>query len=612
MQKGFVKKGLILGIIFLFFGVSISTCLGGISLKDSAPELTEYYNNNAEINRNNWWNKAWEYRKQITINHSMVTDDLQNFPVLISYTSPDFVEHAQYDGDDFVFIYDDNSKVYNHEIEYYDNSNGDLVAWVNITSLSSNDDTVLYLYYGNENCSSQEDTENVWDSDYIHVWHLGESLEDSAGTDDGNDHGTSKVTGKIGLARDFEQDEQDYIDFGDMAQPADGSLTTMTWEAWVKPETQDIQLMAKFYNINYNHEYSYQIAIASGGKFYNYCSSTQSAKTTSKTVDSYSEVGKWIYLVSTFNLGGVNDIDPFINGLEVSDIQTYSGGIFFKNINRADEIGRFRPSGGNSYTDAIIDEVRWSKIIRSDSWIETSYNTMNYLSSFISVGLEEIKNRPPNTPSDPIPSDEEIDVELDTYLTWFCEDPDGDNITYDIYFGITNPPPQIVSNQSETTFDPGILEFCTVYYWHIVAWDENGSSTKGPIWSFKTRCHGPPEAPRINGPNTGKKGKIYTYTFVSEDPNDDDVYYEIDWGDGQVDPWEGPYDSNEVITKSHSWDDEGTFKISARAKDINDAVGEWSEFEVIIPRNRGFYNLLKINFIENSPFLERIFYLIWN
>ena len=196
------KKIIGIFVCLLFFGASITTSIGyNIKNKDSSVENKIY--SPEDSYRTDWWDENWTYRKQITINHNMITGDLQNFPVLISVVSSDFIYHAQIDGDDFIFISEDNSNVYNHEIETYDSSSGKFVTWVNIPSLSSSVDKILYLYYGNPNCSSQQNTEDVWDSDYIHVWHLGDSLEDSAGSDVGNDHGTSKVAGKIGKARDL-------------------------------------------------------------------------------------------------------------------------------------------------------------------------------------------------------------------------------------------------------------------------------------------------------------------------------------------------------------------------------------------------------------------------
>jgi hypothetical protein len=95
-----------------------------------------------------------------------------------------------------------------------------------------------------------------------------------------------------------------------------------------------------------------------------------------------------------------------------------------------------------------------------------------------------------------------------------------------------------------------------------------------------------PSDPKIDGPTSGIPGENYTYTFVSRDPDDDDLYYEIDWGDGNVDPWDGPHSSNTIITREHSWDSEGTYLIKARVKDGYGGVTDWVSLKVNIPRSR--------------------------
>jgi len=332
---------------------------------------------------------GWLYRKKITIDHDMVAGDLTNFPVLVSVVDPDLRDKAQSDGDDILFM--DSSDVGNrlfHEIELFDNSNGELVAWVKIPSLSAGVDTVLYLYYGNSDCGNQQYPELVWNSDFIHVWHLGDSLEDSAGFDDGINHGTDIVSGKIGEARDFEQSEHDFIDFGDMDQPADGSLTTITWEAWIKPKIQDQIIMTKYNSLG-GSQASYYIAFASNGKFRFNTYSGSGIRTRGITINSYSSIGQWIYITSTLNLGGINDIDVFVDGEEVAFSLEENSANFIRDLPDSDDIGRYRPQAGAKYSDAFIDEVRWSKIIRGNEWIKTSYNTMNDPSSFFSVGSEE-------------------------------------------------------------------------------------------------------------------------------------------------------------------------------------------------------------------------------
>jgi len=186
----------------------------------------------------NPFDEGWQYSKKITIDHTKVAGDLTNFPVLISVVDPDLRDKAQDDGDDILFM--DSSGIANklyHEIEQFEGSSGELVAWVNIPVLSSSADTIFYMYYGNPDCSNQEKVAETWNSNYIHVWHLGDDLTDSKGNSNGNNHGTSIVTGKIGNGRDLEKDDSDYIDFGDMAQPGDGALGTITFESWIKPES---------------------------------------------------------------------------------------------------------------------------------------------------------------------------------------------------------------------------------------------------------------------------------------------------------------------------------------------------------------------------------------
>jgi len=110
----------------------------------------------------------------ITVDHTKVAASLTGFPVLIDVTDSDLSLKAQPDGDDIVFT-DSSANKLNHEIEYYDNNTGRLVAWVKVPSLSSTSDTVLYMYYGNAAASSQQNATAVWDSNYVMVQHLEET-----------------------------------------------------------------------------------------------------------------------------------------------------------------------------------------------------------------------------------------------------------------------------------------------------------------------------------------------------------------------------------------------------------------------------------------------------
>ena len=97
-----------------------------------------------------------------------------------------------------------------------------------------------------------------------------------------------------------------------------------------------------------------------------------------------------------------------------------------------------------------------------------------------------VGDQPPFTPSNPNPENGETNVSINTNLSWTGGDPNGDPVTYDVYFGDATPLPKVSSNQTSTIYDLGTLSYNTIYYWQIVAWDDTGLSTSGPIWNFET------------------------------------------------------------------------------------------------------------------------------
>ncbi len=105
----------------------------------------------------------------------------------------------------------------------------------------------------------------------------------------------------------------------------------------------------------------------------------------------------------------------------------------------------------------------------------------------------------------------------------------------------------------------------------------------------------PPGQPLINGPVSGNPCIEYSYTFIAVDPDNDDLYYEIDWGDGDVEVWFGPFESNELVIKEQTWDEQGTFTIKARAKDVYDAIGEWGALEVEMPVNMDYSSVVSLD-----------------
>jgi len=91
-----------------------------------------------------------------------------------------------------------------------------------------------------------------------------------------------------------------------------------------------------------------------------------------------------------------------------------------------------------------------------------------------------------------------------------------------------------------------------------------------------------PTSPIISGPESGKTGMEYNFSFVSIDPSGFDLFYYIFWDDGNDDGWLGPYDSNISMNISHIWGEKGTYTIQAKAKNTNGTESEWSEHNITI------------------------------
>ncbi len=98
-------------------------------------------------------------------------------------------------------------------------------------------------------------------------------------------------------------------------------------------------------------------------------------------------------------------------------------------------------------------------------------------------------NRPPNKPSNPSPADGDTSQSVNISLSWSGGDPDsGDWVVYDVYFEANDSTPDslVSDDQSDTTYDPGALWYGTHYYWQVIAIDNHGDSTIGPVWDFTT------------------------------------------------------------------------------------------------------------------------------
>jgi hypothetical protein len=133
------------------------------------------------------------------------------------------------------------------------------------------------------------------------------------------------------------------------------------------------------------------------------------------------------------------------------------------------------------------------------------------------------------------------------------------------------------------------------------------------IGAYEYSTTSPPDTPIIDGPASGKVGVSYNYNFVAIDPNGDDVYYRIDWGDrSPITEWIGPYNSGQVVIVAHTFSNTGLLIIKCQAKDSSNSVSDWGQLKATMPKGKIYIPSQIVELMEKllerfpqlSPFLR--------
>jgi hypothetical protein len=177
-------------------------------------------------------------------------------------------------------------------------------------------------------------------------------------------------------------------------------------------------------------------------------------------------------------------------------------------------------------------------------------------------------NNPPNPPGNPHPWNGSTTASIKTNLTWACNDPESDDVVYDVYFG-DNPEfnmTKVATNQSETWWNTPTLQFQKKYYWRIVAWDEYRLNTTGNLWHFTTEPNYPPDLAHDLYPEDGATS-VPVDVIISwngSDPNyGDTITYDVYFDDvdnptqkihNQTETYYDPYGQQDLtLYKTYYW-----------------------------------------------------------
>lgn len=335
------------------------------------------------------------FTKSITIDNTQVDDtdgaDLTNFPLLISFTDADLASTGNggnvqsSNGFDIAFTYTDSLIWLDHEIESYDETTGEYVAWVLIPVLDFDDDTELTMYYGNSNISKDPSVSTVW-SEYYGVWHLNGDVKDSSPNSyGGTDNGTDDVAGIIGNGRNFDG-VGDFIELASFPN----LQTDFSISAFVNPATNE-QGQRIFIDDD-NNSNGFALSLFDGNTTGRVRFFSRGAGPTSVDYNGsgVSAATGWHYVsgvVDVESVGGAGSRSIYVDGSFGTSGANGTAG-WGVDVGSA-AIGGETLSGETANRfNGQMDEVRVYNGLLSASRVITEYNNYNTPASFYTVGSE--------------------------------------------------------------------------------------------------------------------------------------------------------------------------------------------------------------------------------
>ncbi|PCH92553.1 MAG: hypothetical protein COB85_08005 [Bacteroidetes bacterium] len=332
------------------------------------------------------WLTDYSYRKEITIYASQVLGGSNHidFPVLISIQgdgdlvttgSGGYVENLN--GYDIAFTSSDGVTVFDHDLENYDGTNGDVDAWLRIPSLSPSTNTSIFMYFGNSSIGSDPSLTSTWNANYRGVWHIHDNLNDA--TSNSNtivNYGSVTSSAYIANGRMF-----DGVD--DILEVADQSYWDQfpfTASVWVRYTNNNIQM-------------TYCKRESAGGNF----SWALSNEFSTFYLTVYDQASNFYYMGSDDEMV-INTWYHIVFGVRSSGMLfMYVNGVLQTGVDGPvpDILDSFQPlvmgslTGSSYLLQGELDEVRFSDAEFSNEWIQTSYNTQASPSTFFLVGALE-------------------------------------------------------------------------------------------------------------------------------------------------------------------------------------------------------------------------------
>ena len=345
---------------------------------------------------------AWHRKCALTVNHTKLTGDVSDFPVLLLWTGTQATSDlpqemfdadgsypAKSDGSDVRFTSDSAGTTelpFEIVANTFSTNNDPSLAraeiWVKLSSISSSADTTFYIWYNNSSASAYAvgatyGRNNTWDMYYKGVWHLpnGTSLSATDSTSNGNDGTiagpTASSGGQIDGAGNFSNNNitipTNNFPFGS------ADVTTSAWYNGT-PHSPFACLFSYGSSSSGKANGIFANPVNSSTLYFFWSSYGPGLSTNARP-----STNAWHQF--TFTYGGGNTSTLYVDGAydnsSTAQAENTSAG-------SNNSIGRWVDN--SQPLNGLLDEVRISAATRSADWVKAEYNTEYSPQTFVTVG----------------------------------------------------------------------------------------------------------------------------------------------------------------------------------------------------------------------------------
>lgn len=330
-------------------------------------------------------------RKPVTIHGADVMGTHSDF-VLLVHTPADPELAANARGVELRFTTADNTPL-SFERQLFNQSTGELVAWVKLPTLAPVD-TTLWLYYGDANATDHDSAVDTWSAGYAGVWHLDE-LSAATANPDVSGHGntatptngpTLGVSGMLLNAISFDG-SNDYLRVAQSTSLAatTGSATFALWINWTSVTSSHYQRVLASENRFFAAGDGYEWAAQPGSDFFLYPWGGAEDYNLGPTLFT---AATWQYLVATLDFS-TKAVTIYVDGRAMT-YTTENAPTKWTSLGTPSNWLWGCDLGLQGCFDGELDEIQVMSTPRSADWVATSYANQKLGSTMVTVGAEQM------------------------------------------------------------------------------------------------------------------------------------------------------------------------------------------------------------------------------